>query len=93
MTFDYDQIPASAIESLRLYIDRGYSPGHFLTAVLSNDLTEAVRRADDTNLPLIPTYVAWLYGAAPYACWGSPARVTAWMTGRQAERERVGVEP
>jgi hypothetical protein len=33
-------------EPITLWIERGLPPGHFLTALLSNDFMEAVARAD-----------------------------------------------
>lgn len=36
-------------ESLRLYIEHRIQPGGFLTSVLSNDLFDAVARADYEN--------------------------------------------
>jgi hypothetical protein len=81
-------LPEDAHESLVLYIELGVRPGHFLGAILINDLVGAVGRADETNAPLLAYYVAWLYAAAPSKSWGSPANVSAWreaggFTGQQ----------
>ena len=77
--FDYSLIPPHMMAGLRRYIDDHCPVGDFLTAVLSNDLREACSRADDTNIEIIPVYVAYLYNNAPAPCWGSPARVKAWL--------------
>ena len=72
-------IDEANLHSLRLYIDRGVPPGSFLAAVLENNLKEAVSRADDRNMHNLPAYVGYLYNEAPMQCWGSPAKVGAWI--------------
>ena len=64
--------------SLWHYIERGRDPGGFLTAVLCNDLSKAVGRADGRNVELIPNYVKLLYNHAPSGCWGSEQKFWAW---------------
>ena len=66
-------------EVLKGYLYEGTDCGGFLTAVLSNDLTQSVRQADSHNLILIPKIVRWLLAEAPPKSWGSPARVKAWV--------------
>lgn len=81
MTYEFRGmvIPGHMLDSLRGYIEHGCPVGHFLTAVLENDLAEACARADDDNMRVIPAYVAYLYNEAPGACWGSPENVSAWL--------------
>lgn len=73
------RIPDYMHDAIVLYIAHHIQPGHFLCAVMSNDLVEAVGRADDTNQRLIPEYVKFFYNDAPSECWGSPDKVTAWL--------------
>lgn len=80
-------IPAHMLESLTRYIRHGLPVGDFLTAVLSNDLSEACGRADDNNLANLPAYAAYLYNEAPSPCHGSRAKVDAWLAKFAAERE------
>ena len=75
----YAQIPKHMQEAIRRYVERGIRPGDFLTGVITNDLMRAVNHADDTNLPLLRTYVQWFYNYAPGACWGSKAAMGEWM--------------
>ena len=79
---DYERhltmLPEHMTGAIRLWIDRGIWPGNFLTAVLSNDLTEAVGRADEKNLAALGDWVRFLYCYAPADCWGSPEKVEAW---------------
>ena len=80
-----DDIPAETHETLVRYIQHGVPTGHFLHAVLVNDLKEAVSRADSINLAALPLIVKWLYGRAPSKCWGTHEKVAAW---RRAGRSR-----
>jgi len=75
-------IPTHMIVALRRYIDEHCPVEGFLTAVLSNNLREACRRADEENLANLPAFVAYLYNAAPGDCWGSPEKVEEWLTAR-----------
>jgi hypothetical protein len=84
--FNYDVIPDHMMEGLRNYIDHGYAPGHFMGAVLRNDLKTACARADLTNMRIIPVYVAWLWNNAPATCWGDGERVSEWMAQKALDR-------
>jgi hypothetical protein len=72
-------IPEHMHGGLRRYIENGILPGSFLTAVLTNDLKNAIGFADHINLWNIPRYVSFLYNYAPSGCWGSPAKVQSWV--------------
>ena len=48
--------------------------GHFLAAVLKNNLFEAVNRADDTNVKALKLYVIFLHNVAP-GTWRAKAKV------------------
>ena len=76
--FDYHSID-HLMPSLRRYIDLHCPPGGFLHAVLSNDLKEAIARADEQNMGLLPILATWLYNEAPGGCWGSAERVRNWL--------------
>ena len=39
--------------------------GHFLTALISNDLMETIGRADGTNTKVLPLYAKFLYNHMP----------------------------
>ena len=79
-------IPESMVEQIRGYIDHGESVGHFLTAVLENNLKEAVGRADDENLHNLPAYVGYLYNEADSRCFGSPEKVRQWYMAKALEQ-------
>jgi hypothetical protein len=77
------------IESIRFYVKSGLEPGSFLTAVICNDLKEACARADRENIRRLPAIVAYFYNETPSPCWGSRARMDAWMSAKMAERKAV----
>ena len=66
-------------ESIDAYIALGRPTGGFLEAVISNDLKEAIGRADSEALENIPHIVAYLYNDCPGNCWGSPKRYNEWL--------------
>ena len=74
----YD-IPDYMQDGLRRYIEKGVPPGHFLTAVLSNNLRETFARADDVNRHRVWNYLKYLYNGAPAGCWGTPDKVNQWI--------------
>jgi len=77
--FTYSELPETLQGGMKRYVEHGIKAGHFLTAVLSNDLVGAVSYADDTNIHNIPTIVKWLYNEVPQGCWGSSDKVTEWI--------------
>lgn len=83
--FDYSRIPPYIRESLDLYARDGRPLGHFLTAVLTNDLFEACGRADDNNVWVLPVITAYVFNHLPGGCWGSPEKVAAWREHRGLE--------
>ncbi len=53
--------------------------GHFLTAVLENDLLEAFGRADPENEKVLHQIVVYCYNEIPSSSWGSKDKVKAWL--------------
>lgn len=78
---DYDRIPERLMISMKGYVEQRRRPGHFLSAVICNNLTEAVGRADDESLSVIADIVGWFYNKAPSDCWGSPQKMEDWLKG------------
>ena len=64
----YDLIRPDIIESLDEYAKNGRPMGHFLSAVVSNNLFEAVGRADSDNLETLPIICSYIYNKLPYTC-------------------------
>jgi hypothetical protein len=88
-TFRNFYIPDRMMGGLTRYIEEGIMPGDFLTAVLENDLMEAVGRADDENAANLPAYIGYLYNVAPSNCFGSREKVKAHYARKRAEREEA----
>ncbi len=76
---DWSLIPESMHGAMRAWVELGRKPGHFLTAVLENNLHGAVSRADSANMAAIKGWVTFVYNYCPAGCWGSPERVHRWM--------------
>jgi hypothetical protein len=92
-TFREFYIPDRMMGGLIRYIENGIAPGDFLTAVICNDLKEAVGRADDENIRNLPAYLGYLYNEAPMGCWGSPGQMKRWMKEKREEAEEVDPTP
>jgi len=75
----YDHIKPSTLEGIQSYVHQHCPPGGFLRAVLENNLQEAVIRADKENLMGLREIVQYVYWEVPHLCWGSPAKVKAWL--------------
>ena len=72
-------IPTRMCGAIVRYYENGFEPGHFLAAVIQNDLAEAVSRADDENVQLLKAYVTWFYNYAPTGSWGSVDNYMRWI--------------
>ena len=72
-------LPQNTKERIDCYIRQGVPPGSFLYAVLSNDLFEAVTRADEYNLQYLENICRYVYDSTPNACHGDLARVQHWL--------------
>lgn len=77
--FDRFAVPVHMRDVLVNYIEKGWDPGEFLYAVLTNNLREAVGRADCFNIGQLPAYIYYLHNYAPADCWGTKEKVKAWL--------------
>lgn len=88
-------LPRQMWESLIEYTMTGRPLGSFLAAVVTNDLMQAIKRADDLNIQRLRDYVTWLESVAPIGSFGSTAAYDEWrisggLIGRQhAARTRM----
>jgi len=76
--YNYSKLPEHLQGGMQRYVELGIDGGHFLRAILSNDLQGAVSHADSTNVNLLPEIVRWLYNEVPQGCWGSKENVDNW---------------
>ena len=86
MEIKYELLPEHIRIGMRLYIEEGVQPGHFLTAVICNDLKESFARADDTNRMRMFDVVRFMYNVAPGACWGSAKKMNNWIKKKREGR-------
>lgn len=84
-TADWGLLPLSLHDGLVRYIEKGILPGHFLTAVLENNLLNAVQRADAGNRARLADIVKFLFNYVPNGAWGSPSAVERWSAKRREE--------
>lgn len=77
------RVPAPhMVDGVWLYLAHGIPPGSFLTALLSNQLVETVRRADMQNKACLMEWTNFLVSAIHMDAWGSPAKVATWIAHR-----------
>lgn len=80
------KIRPDMVNSLLGYALRHEPVGHFLQAVLSNNLFDAMTRADKDNFENLPAFVNFIYWEIPDRCWGSMQAYKDWIAeGRHGE--------
>ena len=87
----YDLLPECLREGTRRYITQGITPGGFLQAVISDELREAVCRADPDCLWHLREIVQWFYNEAPAPCYGSRETMQKWTA--EFVKEKLEVKP
>ena len=75
---DYELLPVQYEEGLRKYIEDGVLPGHFLSAVLKNDLKHAVSSHDKDSYDELKLLVSWCHWEIPGDSYGSAIKVRTW---------------
>jgi len=86
------KIPAPVLHAIQRHAATGASTGHFVNAIMRNDLFEAVARADAESLAALREIIWYVYNQLDCRCWGpkhvNSTEVTEWQ-GRQG---MVGME-
>lgn len=82
-------LPEYTREGLVDYLRYGIPPGSFLSAVLSNDLYEAVKRGDHECQGALAAFVIVLANDAPIDAWGDREAVRAWIRRGQELRRNA----
>lgn len=72
-------VPDHLVDGLVAYVATKRPTGGFLECVVSNDLKGCIERGDAESIHGLKACVMFLYNYAPGACWGSPAKVAAWL--------------
>lgn len=74
-----NEMPSDVKESLDAYAKVKRPTGGFLRAFLSNNLMDAIGRADDNNILCFHAIASYIYNNIPYTCHGSPKIVKEWL--------------
>jgi hypothetical protein len=72
-------IPPHLIGGLVRYVKLGVMPGRFLQAVLENDLSGALTRADQASMGGLGSIILYLNSNLSADAWGSAEKVQAWI--------------
>jgi len=72
--------PTWVKDSLTAYAKTGQPPGDFLLACLTNNLVEAIARADMNSRHALADIVAFIYWEIPSASWKTEEAVERWIT-------------
>jgi len=78
------KVPAHLRDGLERYLVKGVLPDGFLRAVLSNNLVDAVLRADPVSLASLVDLVRYLRSCAPATAFGSEALMVAYAKAQHA---------
>ena len=70
---------ADMVDAVKRYVNDRLPPGDFLAAVICNNLSEAIGRADMDNMRNIPAIAAYFYNEVPTSAWGSKEKMQAWL--------------
>lgn len=73
-------MPERTKKAIDAYVEHRRPVGHFLTAVLSNDLCRSFGAADEDNRAALFDIVRYCWNEIPAPCWGSPKKVAAWLS-------------
>jgi hypothetical protein len=73
------KVPTHILENLVAWGKKQHRVGDFLTAVLSNNLFEAYKRADEESAAAMRDIIKFIYNRLPNSCWGSPQAVHDWI--------------
>lgn len=83
----WPNIPQSIVNAVILYATTRTRCGGFVMAVLANDLSEAVRRADQDSQQALPSIIQMLSAHILAAAWGSDDLVKEWLTPTKTKAE------
>ena len=83
------KIPAITLHGIQQYVAAGTPGGHFLQALLTNDLAGVHSMADDENWAALRDILYYLNNCIPMECYGDNEAYEAWIAlKRQARLKR-----
>lgn len=77
---EFNWIPDYTLEAIFNHVGHRQQVGHFVTALLCNNLKETFNRADSENVVAIRGLVTLLHCHIPAIAWGSESYVEQWLT-------------
>lgn len=77
---NYSFVREATIDTLIRYVVKGIPPGGFMSAVLANDLFDAVGRADTDSMFELSAIVKMIWNDCPGSCWGDRDAVREWIS-------------
>ena len=83
----YPKAPLHILEAIADYAANRTVHGQFVTAVLENDLAEAVFRADNNSLAGLADIVRYVHWEIPHNSHGSKTKVKAWLNEVETDTE------
>jgi hypothetical protein len=88
----YDNIPPLVMEAMKRYAKEGSGVGDFLQAVIGNDFMDAIGRADDYSIRVLPAIASYIYMEFPAKSHGSRQVYRAWLALNKAKRDEATPE-
>ena len=85
----YPTAPAHLLDAIHRYATDHTKVDGFLTAVLENNLREAIGRSDQASQHGLLHIVQYCHWEIPHECWGSPAKVKAWLAQDNQDQGQV----
>lgn len=92
-TNEYNRIPPAVREAIDAWVEKGWQPGHFVTGVLTNNLFEAIGRADVYSMAALPAICGYVFNELPSACWGSVEKCQEWAKSFADAFQNPGEDP
>jgi hypothetical protein len=86
-SFYEDKVPEHLLKGLIAWGNKHHPVGDFLTAVLSNNLWDAVARADDDSMKSLKYIVMFIHNELPSKCHGSKELVADWIKAMNKETQ------
>ena len=87
---DYTKAPnQSMVAGIKRYVEHVIMPGHFLTALFSDKLTDTFARADGSNTVVLREWVQWVYNEMPLNLVGSLGKMAAHVVETQRVKEET----
>ena len=85
----YASVPDHIMPSLINFVEKGWEPGGFLQAVLTNDLFGAVGLADDINRSRLHNITVFIHNVFPGVIVRTKKGYNDWLELEAEERDRI----